>query len=149
MPLPLIFAEARIWFDMISRCDIKISPGGPPMKDRRRFSRVPFKTEVEVLFERRRLAAKNLKDISLKGLYVVAPERPPVGEICQVKVKLTGAEPPVELIFTGEVVRHGPDGFAIVVTETDLESFAHLRKLLSYNLADPEKIEAELGRLIR
>ncbi|WP_456433450.1 PilZ domain-containing protein [Thermosulfuriphilus sp.] len=116
--------------------------------ERRRFTRVPFETEVEVIYGDRWLKAQRLKDISLKGLYIVSRESPPVGSPCLVKVRLTGAEPPIELKFTGEVVRHGPDGFAIVVLETDLESFSHLRKLLSYNFEDPEKIEAEISRLL-
>ncbi len=115
--------------------------------ERRRFSRALFPSEA--YFEwRNRLWPAKIKDLAYGGVYLLSEHKPPVGEEVTVKFYLSGLEPQIEISFLAEVVRHGQDGFAVQIKQVDLRSLGHLRKILYYNLPDPDQAEKELQTLL-
>ncbi len=114
--------------------------------ERRRFSRIPFHASVELHAERA-LAPARLLDVSLKGALVeVGGEfQADPGDPCALALKLGGGETVIRMDGTvahRDGVRAGIRWHAI-----DLESIAHLRRLVELNLG--EDVRGELEALIR
>ncbi|QJA05476.1 PilZ domain-containing protein [Thermosulfurimonas marina] len=115
--------------------------------ERRKFYRVLFPAEVTVLSQGESFPAR-LKDIAYGGAYLLSERRPPVGSRLELIVRLEGMQPPPEIRFLAEVVRHGEDGFGVKLVAIDLESLTHLRRLLYFNLPDADQAERELRDLL-
>ena len=115
--------------------------------ERRRFYRVLFPAEVLVAEKEENFLAR-LKDIAYGGAYLLSEKRPPVGSRLRLIIRLEGMQPPPEIRFLAEVVRHGEDGFGVKLLSIDLESLAHLRKLLYFNFPDADQAEKELRTLL-
>ncbi len=100
-----------------------------------------------MIFKGRRIPAV-LKDVAYGGAYLICEELPEIGEEVEIRFYLSGMEPPPEIRFLAEVVRHGEDGFGVKLKMIDLESLTHLRRLLYFNLPDADQAERELRNLL-
>ncbi len=117
------------------------------MGEKRRFSRVRFSTTVEV--EVGKLIIKGVaSNISLKGLFMITDEKLPVGQRVDVTIRLENPEHPLSLLAAGRVVRVDRDGMGIDFEGIDLDAFAIIKEIVTYNLGDREKVQAELIRYI-
>jgi PilZ domain len=115
--------------------------------ERRRFSRITFHrpAELEVRAER---ATCELLDVSLKGALVEAPLtfRVGPGQACTLTIRLDAGD---ALIRMEGVIVHGEGAQAgIRCTGIDLESIAHLRRIVELNLGDEDLLHRELSALI-
>ncbi|WP_160108359.1 PilZ domain-containing protein [Pseudomonas izuensis] len=114
--------------------------------DRRRFKRIAFDAKTE-LSQGAFIWPVKLIDLSLKGLLIQRPE-PWLGNPKQdffVDIHLsedTDIEMDVQLAHED----HGQLGF--VCRHISLESIERLRRLIEFNLGDPQELERELGALI-
>ena len=120
--------------------------------DRRKFSRIDFSTKALIETEKERFSAR-LKDIAYGGAYLISEnliseKKLPLGKEIFVRIFLSDLDPRVELRFKAEVVREGPDGFGVKFKSIDFSSLSHLRKILYYNLPDPDQAEKELKTLL-
>ncbi len=115
-------------------------------KEKRRFSRVPFEADV-VLSQNDEQWQTKLLDISLNGVLLEIPENWQGGK---------GDRFSLELIFTdsgslitGEVaVTHEENNHVgCRIINIDVESVAHLRRLMELNLGDPDLMDRELAAL--
>jgi hypothetical protein len=114
--------------------------------DRRRFKRIEFDARTELRQDKYIWQVK-LIDLSLKGLLVKKPE-PWLGNrehhFC-VDIHLTPEVAiKMDVLLTHD--DHGQLGF--VCKHISLESIVRLRRLIEFNLGDPEELERELGALI-
>ncbi len=116
------------------------------MADKRENIRVLFDAQVNIYSEKGEVISKKAKNICLKGLYVLSEQKPSIGEICNINMKLRGGED-IVLRFKGKVLRHDKDGFVVYFIATDLDSLSHLKNILSYSSGDPERIEQELKKM--
>lgn len=117
------------------------------IQDRRRFQRIPFEADVELLEGPRRWSVQ-LHDLSLKGLLVDRPAgwQAPVGALIQANLRLASD---VEMRMLVSLA-HEDDGLlGFYCREIDLDSLTHLRRLIELNLGDSELLERELSALIR
>lgn len=118
-----------------------------PSDERRRFSRVTFHrpAELDALAER---VSCELLDVSLKGALVEAPVgfRGAVGQRCALTVRLDAADAVVAM--DGEIVHREGNQVGIRCTGIDLDSIAHLRRLVELNLGDEELLQRELSSLV-
>ncbi|AUM71898.1 PilZ domain-containing protein [Pseudomonas fluorescens] len=119
------------------------------MSDRRRFVRIEFHARTELSQEPFIWPVK-LLDVSLKGLLIEKPEpwlgnpeEPFIAVIHLSKEKEEAVRMKVRLRHDD----HGHLGF--VCEHIDLDSIAHLRRLVELNLADHDELERELAALIR
>ena len=114
--------------------------------DRRRFKRIAFDARTE-LIQGPFIWPVKLIDLSLKGLLVERPE-PWLGNREQdfsVDIHLSDdVDIRMDVQLTHE--DHGQLGF--VCRHISLESIERLRRLIEFNLGDPEELERELGALI-
>ncbi|MBF0109512.1 MAG: PilZ domain-containing protein [Magnetococcales bacterium] len=109
-------------------------------QERRHFSRVHFHHEI-ILFNQDRHSFKGaFSDISLRGMLFQGNLLPRMGDRVQGDLSLGD----IHLQIQGKVVHSSPGrGAAIQFQDIELESFSHLRRLVSLNLGDSETIDKE------
>ncbi len=116
------------------------------MKDEQRSrKRVRFQTSVTLEGGGKVLERLESRDISLKGLFVATGERLPADTLVAITLHLAGASSTLNLNIKGRVARIVPEGMAIDFVEIDLDSFYHLRNIISYNSGDPNDVDSELA----
>ncbi len=117
------------------------------MKDRRSFSRVDFR--VSALLQAEGVAIKGeVADVSLHGLYLETQEQIPVGTPVEITIYLSSASEPIVINVKGVVARLVPGGIGCAFEKMDVESFAHLRSIISYQGGDESKVMAEFSEYI-
>lgn len=117
------------------------------MKDRRSFSRVDFR--VSALLQAEGVAIKGeVSDVSLHGVYMETEEVLPVGTPVEITIYLSAAAEPVVINVKGTVARLVPGGIGCAFDKMDVESFAHLRSIISYQAGDESKVMAEFSEYI-
>ncbi|MFW9269779.1 PilZ domain-containing protein [Pseudomonas sp. NR3] len=117
------------------------------MSERRRFVRIEFHAKTE-LSQGPFIWPVKLLDLSLKGLLIEKPQ-PWLGDPeapFMADIHLSSeAEVKMEVRLAHD--DHGHLGF--VCEHIDLDSIAHLRRLVELNLADHDELERELAALIQ
>jgi hypothetical protein len=89
-----------------------------------------------------------VKDVSLRGLYLVTEELLPVGTPVEITIFLSASEEPVVINVTGSVARLMPGGLGCAFDKMDVESFTHLRSIISYQGGDESKAMAEFTEYV-
>jgi len=113
------------------------------MTDKRRFTRVPFDSEVDIVAGGTHYPTE-LLDVSLKGLLVVAPDGLFAGDACIVTLQL-GED--LDIVMDCVVMHVTGDRAGLRIDRLDMESLSHLRRLLELNLGDPDLLDRELSGL--
>lgn len=117
---------------------------GVIMQDKRHFSRVNFK--VSALLQSDGVALKGeVKDVSLRGIYVETEELLPIGSPVEITIYLSTSEPPIVINVTGVVARLVPGGIGCAFDKMDIDSFTHLRSVISYQGGDESRAMAEFA----
>lgn len=112
------------------------------MQDKRNFSRVDFK--VSALLQGDGVVLKGeVKDVSLRGLYLITEETMPIGSPVEITIYLSASDPPIVINVSGVVARLVPGGIGCVFDKMDVDSFTHLRSIISYQGVDESKAMAE------
>lgn len=107
---------------------------------RRVFSRVNFHHEILLTNTENQRFPGAFNDISLRGMLFHGDKLPEVGNIVSGDLRLGD----IHLLIQGKVVHSSTGrGAAIQFQNIDLESFSHLRRLVSLNLGDSETIDKE------
>lgn len=122
---------------------------GPPGGDeRRRFSRISFHRPAEIQAGPER-ASCELLDVSLRGALVDAPHdfRAAAGGACELTIWLDAGD--VAIRMQGEIAHREGTQLGVRCTEIDLDSIAHLRRLVELNLGDEDLLRRELSALVR
>jgi hypothetical protein len=112
--------------------------------DQREFTRIPIQLEVQITPAQQHPTSYKVKDVSMKGLYLLCDQPLPMGAECRVTLLLGDKENPVRIEVGGKVVRVDTDGMGLEITEiVGVESFEHLRNLVRYNSPDTNQVEQE------
>jgi hypothetical protein len=116
---------------------------GPPERE---FTRVAPAIGA-TLTSGERVLTGQVRDISLKGAFVLCDSAWDVGTECRVVVQIGPAE---ESEFRtealGSVARTAPDGLAVQFHDlVGVESYWNLRNLILLNSEDPDRAEKELA----
>lgn len=115
--------------------------------DKRDFSRVPFK--VSALLQCEGVAIKGeVKDVSMHGLFLETDETIPVGTPVEITVYLSAAEP-IVISVSGLVARADAGGIGCVFDKMDVDSFAHLRSIIAYQLGDDAAVMSQFADFLR
>ncbi|QWV92529.1 PilZ domain-containing protein [Geomonas oryzisoli] len=115
--------------------------------ERRNFSRVDFR--VSALLQAEGVAIKGeVTDVSLHGLYMETAEQIPVGTPVEVTIYLSAAPDPIVINVKGTVARLVEGGLGCAFDKMDVESFAHLRSIISYQGGDESKVMAEFSEYV-
>lgn len=113
------------------------------MDERRYFKRIEFHVDVAVIINGEKIAGE-LIDLALKGALVEFEKELPIhiGEQCWLNLSLLSSD--VTLEFQSKIVHHHRTFYGFLFLESDLDSVAHLRRLLVLNTGEEEEIEKEL-----
>ena len=116
-------------------------------KTKRRFSRISFHRPAELVLGTERYDVEVL-DISLNGALLEVPAgfTGRVGQPCSLSIRLEPTESYIRMIGDMAHVEAGRVG--IRREEIDLESMAHLRRLVELNIGDPALLDREFSALI-
>lgn len=109
----------------------------------RKFSRVGFNVIATVTSGGRSFQG-NVSNLSMSGLLLETNERLALGEVVDIAISLPGTEPEITVAFTGRVCRLTEGEVAFRFEMIDLDSYTHLRNIVSYNMADAEKVMDEI-----
>ncbi len=117
------------------------------LEERRDFSRIALHRPAALDVSGARCGCE-LLDISLRGALLRVPPRfrAEKGQACTVLVRLD--EGVAHICMRGTVAHRGEDTVGIRSRELDLDSVAHLRRLLEVNLASEALLHRELTALV-
>ncbi len=116
-------------------------------EERRRFSRIAFRRPAELRIGDE-IATCEVIDVSLRGALVEAPAtmRVEPGQPCALAIRLDAGDAVIRM--DGQISHREGMLVGIRCTEIDLESIAHLRRLVELNLGDDEALHRELAALV-
>lgn len=113
-------------------------------KEGRGFTRIPMKMEVTITVSGEApVTLDQVKDVSMKGLYLLADKTLPEGTECDVVMSIGEPGSQLNIEVKGKVDRSSDSGMAIEFTEIGLESYDHLQNLLLYNSKNAPQVEQE------
>lgn len=115
-------------------------------QERRHFSRVRFHTSC-VLTQGDQQWQCLLLDVSIKGLLLAKPEGFDAGADTALEATITLSENAV-IRMDVAITRNEDNRLGLVCTDIDVESIAHLRRLVELNLGTPDAAERELHELL-
>jgi hypothetical protein len=120
-----------------------------PEEEKRQYTRIPFETTVRVTVGDRILLSRQLRDVSLGGVFVCSAESFSNGTVCDLEIELRGPGSLLVIHAEGEVTRVEQEGMALKFTGMDLDGLIHLRHLIRIYARDPEVVDLEFsGRLL-
>ncbi len=119
-----------------------------PTEQRRKFSRIRFHGDARLLVDDRDMAC-TVCDLSMKGalLEIAAPFDLSIGERCLLELRLADGNEAV-VRMEGDAAHRENNHVGIVWREIDLDSMTHLRRLLEFNLGDPDLLNREFSALL-
>lgn len=117
-------------------------------REQRHFSRVPFDCAADITCDDSRWSTQ-IVDICLNGVLLARPGdwTPDVGSECKVQIKLDGQDALITMEQASVAHVHA-DRVGVKCENIDIDSIAHLRRLVELNLGDPELVNRELHTLI-
>ena len=109
----------------------------------RKFSRVPFHV-VATIGAGSRSFQGAVANLSMNGLFVETAEQLPEGVVVEIVITLAGSDPEIRVAFSGRVARLTEAGIGFHFEKIDLDSYTHLKNIIAYNMADPDKVMEEI-----
>ncbi len=110
-------------------------------QEKRKYSRVPFVTRIDVTMETHGehvALSVDSKDLSIRGVFAQTERSFPQGTPCAIVIYLTGSVEDIKLQIQGKVARQDKTGTAIVFDAMDLETYTHLKNIVKYNKNEDE-----------
>jgi len=117
-----------------------------PIHELRRFIRIPFKADVQLVHQDRTIKV-HLVDIALKGALVQCDEaqRLSLHETCRLELPL--ADDGDGVVMAGKVIHLDGQLVGIECQEIDITSLTRLRRLIELNTGDADLMDRELSSL--
>ncbi len=110
--------------------------------EKRQFSRVDF--TVKALVAAGTTAFRGEVDnLSLHGIFIKTDQRLPLGTESVITIGLADVEPEIVIHVTATVARHTPEGIGFEFGKIDVDSFTHLRSIISYRKGDADIVMDE------
>ncbi|HOJ77523.1 MAG TPA: PilZ domain-containing protein [Bacillota bacterium] len=116
--------------------------------EKRKFLRVPFEIKAEIISEGQKFIV-DVKDLSLKGLYVKSDHKFELKTPVDLKIDLSGNQTNLSINLKAEVVRVTDEGMGLFFSQMDLDSFIHLKNIVEYNAIDPERVREEFFEFVK
>src|SRR5512137_1868711 len=105
--------------------------------EKRQFSRVDFTVKALVTADTTVFRGE-VDNLSLHGIFIKTDQQLPLGSAAEITIGLAEVEPEIVIHVTGTVARHTPDGIAFEFGKIDVDSFTHLRSIISYREGDAD-----------
>jgi hypothetical protein len=111
-------------------------------RDRRKRTRIPIRFEVRIIVDGQDYHAQT-ENLSLKGILLTTEQLLTPEQLCQVVLTLSSE---IVITIAGKIIRSDSEATAIDFISMDENSFFHLRRIVEYNAADVDQVDAELSR---
>ncbi len=115
--------------------------------EKRKYSRVLFRAEANVQCGENTISG-TVDNLSMKGIFLNTTVSIPNDFPLDISIVLSGSSTVLSIFIKGRAVRHTDSGIAIEFSEMDLDSFIHLKNVVTYNSDDPDGISEEYYRSI-
>jgi len=109
-------------------------------ENKRRHTRIPFQTKVDVRFEDDELLSCDTRDLCLSGVWVQSNHDRCEGEKCEIIFHKTGVMNNRLLRLRGEVVRVDDTGMALLFTGMNYNTYTNLQTILLDNAENPFEV---------
>lgn len=110
--------------------------------EQRKFRRVPFHADAIVKAGGVTVSG-TIDNLSMKGLFLNAAGGLAGDELLEITILLSGSSSKLSINLKGRTSRQTDKGVAIEFREMDLDSFIHLKNVVSYNSSDADEIVEE------
>lgn len=113
----------------------------------RKFSRVRFRVNATIRTADRQFQG-NVENLSMNGMFLLTGEQLAMEEPVEITILLTGSEPEISVNLSGRACRLTEDGIGFTFDKIELDSYTHLKNIVSYNMRDSEKVMEEIYHAI-
>ncbi|MEJ2688782.1 MAG: PilZ domain-containing protein [Deltaproteobacteria bacterium] len=110
------------------------------LENKRRHTRIPFRTKVDIRFADNEFLACDTKDLCLSGVWVQSDHDRREGEECEIIFHKAGIMNNRMLRLRGEVVRVEETGMALLFTEMNYNTYTNLQTILLDNAENPFEV---------
>ena len=114
--------------------------------DKRRFTRVPFKTKAQLTVEDKTFTADELYNLSVGGCFLPVAVSVNVGTSVSLSIALSDTDTNVYVRVEGEITRSESNGVAVKFTQIEPDCLFHLQNIIRYNAEDTEAINEEITK---
>ncbi len=109
----------------------------PTSDERRHNTRVSFETVIDLSCGEKKFTGCETENLSTKGVLIHDITDLQLDDQCDLSLHLSGGHN-LTLTMKGIVQRITDTGIGIRFTETDLDSFTHLKNIIYYNSENPD-----------
>lgn len=110
---------------------------------KRSFTRVRLQSSAIVTSGQMEIHGE-VENLSLNGVRLKTPQKLDCSKAVKVKIVFRSASSELWVKIPGRVIRHEGDGMVIQFTKLSLDSYVHLRNVISNLLGDEHKVSGEL-----
>lgn len=108
-------------------------------EEHRKNTRVHFEALIDLTCGGKSFTGCETDNLSTKGVFVLGAKDLQIDDQCNLTLHLSGGQN-IVLSMKGRVQRITDTGVGIHFTETDLDSFTHLKNIIYYNSENPDTI---------
>ncbi|MFZ5649845.1 MAG: PilZ domain-containing protein [Bacillota bacterium] len=116
--------------------------------EKRSLSRVLFGTKAVIMYRGAEVDGE-VENLSLNGMFIKTQQKIPDGEVVEITIHLAGDTSSLSIDLEGKVIREAENGIGLMYQKVDLDSFIHLRNIVSYNSVDSESVMEEFLQFIK
>lgn len=116
--------------------------------EKRSLSRVLFGTKAVIRYRGTEFEG-DVENLSLNGMFIKTQQEIPDGEVVEITIHLAGDTSSLSINIEGKVIRDDEKGIGLMYQKVDLDSFIHLRNIVSYNSVDSESVMEEFLQFIK
>ena len=101
--------------------------------EKRSNERIPFTTVVDIQIKDKKYNQCSSRDLSMQGIKILGISEAKIGDYCKITLHLTGSTSDLKLNFDAQVVRSNEDEIAVKFLSIELDSYHHLKNIITYN----------------
>ena len=117
------------------------------MENHREFTRIELFFDGALICNSKKIFGK-IKDLSLKGMFFITDTDIPKDSKVEINIYLQNEIPKIILELKGKIIRSVNDGLAVYFEEMGIDTFMHLKNIVSYNAGDFDKVSNEFKDFI-
>ena len=110
--------------------------------EKRQFTRIDFGIKALVKYYDTAFRGE-VENLSLHGIFIKTDHSMEVGTQAEIVIGLTSIEPEIVIQISATAVRIGDGGIGFQFARIDVESFSHLRSIISYRKGDADMVMDE------
>lgn len=113
----------------------------------RKFSRVNFQVAAAVTAAAQQIDGE-VENLSMSGMFMVTGGQLQLGEPVDISIVLSGTTPGINVNIAGRVSRIVENGIGFSFEKIDIDSYTHLKKIITYNTDNANRVLEEIHHAI-